>query len=98
MPVGVSLQELSSLIRSLLRSRDAEPVSRTPERKTWAGEDFHLDYQSGGTVLSGKFQVGGRFIWVSHRQWEGDSYPLNLQQRKEILRRTIQERLRKEAG
>lgn len=90
--VALSFREISGLIRSL---RHPERQKRRPPASK--REDFHLDDRLGRSILFGKFQIGDRWIWVSHSQWDGDSYPLDLQQRKEILRRTVQERLRKEA-
>lgn len=89
-------RDLLDLIRSLL----VDPQKREDRVKARpsgprAEEAFHLDLEPGGSVLFGKFQVGDRMILVSHRQWDGDSHPLNLSQRKEILRKTLVERLRR---
>lgn len=58
-------------------------------------EDFEIENRPGQSILLGTFLVRGQIIQVSHSQWEEDSYQLNLKDRKEILRRTIMERLRK---
>ena len=58
-------------------------------------EEFEIDSRPGQSILFGKFRVNGQIIQVSHSQWEEDSYQLSVTQRKEILRKTLVERLKK---
>ena len=92
-----SWREFTSLIRSLVRPYQKTKTRRRVQQKIdCKREDFHLDPLPGGSTLFGRFLIGDRFVLVYHRQWEGDSHPMTLQQRKEILRRTLAERLKKE--
>ncbi|MBI2068272.1 MAG: hypothetical protein HYW02_07500 [Deltaproteobacteria bacterium] len=66
-----------------------------PPEESIAAESFEMDQRTDHSILVGRFIIRGQVMLVSHSQWEGDSHPLTVTQRREILRRTIQERLRK---
>ena len=95
------LNVFSGLLKELLllskkKSKQYPGKIQRPE-KFWNQEQekFELDLRPGHTILMGQFQVRGQVILTSHSQWDEDSYQLSLQQRKEILRKTIEERLKK---
>ncbi len=96
MAIRTNWRELTSRIRMLMVPRKAETPRRTAVVRRWSGEEFRLDLYQGGSVLKGRFWIGDRFMLVTHRQGDEDTFPLPLKERKEILRRTIQERLKKE--
>lgn len=96
------LQIFSSLLKDLLivskkksNSHAVRKIQRPENFWDREEEKFELDLRPGHTILMGRFQVHGQVILTSHSQWDEDSYQLSLQQRKEILRKTIEERLKK---
>ena len=97
MAIRTNWRELTSRIRLLIGPRKAETPRRSAVVRRWSGEEFRLDLYQGGSVLMGRFWIGDRFMLVTHRQGDEDTFPLPLKERKEILRRTIQERIKKEA-
>ncbi|MBI2980833.1 MAG: hypothetical protein HYY44_00750 [Deltaproteobacteria bacterium] len=92
--------ELPTLLRKWLVSEaGSQRIQNEESRKESPGsfdsELFQEQVRPGHTVLMGKFRIGNEVIQVTHSQWEGDSYLLSLQQRKQILRMTVLERIKK---
>ncbi len=90
--------DLPGLLKGLFKS---EPSRQLPkkgvrqQRLPIVEEKYEMEHRPGHSVLMGRFQVGNNMIQISHSQWEGDSYPMSLPQRKQILRMTVLERIRK---
>ncbi|MBI2083858.1 MAG: hypothetical protein HYT76_09890 [Deltaproteobacteria bacterium] len=92
--------ELPILLRKWLASQIAPEEIQTRKSERDVASHFNSEFfeervRPGHSILLGKFQIGNEIIQVTHSQWEGDSYLMSLQQRKEILRMTVLERIKK---
>lgn len=96
MAIRTSWRDLTFRIKALMGGSGESPLATPviPPRLD-RSEQFQLDFYSGGSILLGQFSVGGRFFLVSHRQGDEDTFPLSLKERKQILRKTLEERLKR---